>query len=690
MNPRGNGQDVTLAVDIGGTFTDVILLDSEGRLWEHKLPTSTMDEGAAVVDGAQAVLERADVAPASVTEVIHASTVATNAVLEKKGPAVGLITTEGFRDVLEIARIRGPKLYDLKWDKPKPLALRRNRYEVKERIDFSGQVVTELDEESVYKAVRQIKSDGLQTIAVCLINSPKNRQHEDRVTEIIEETHPDAFYSVSSDVFPELKEYERTSTTVVDAYLKPVMDRYLTRLADKLAARGITAPLHVMRSDGSLASAEVVASEPVGAVISGPAAGVTATQVVAQRTNSANLLAFDMGGTTAKCTLVEDGRIPRVNEYEIRDGVSTPSRLVKAGGHLLMVPAVDLAEVGNGAGSVARIDAGGALRVGPESAGAVPGPACYGQGGTEPTITDANVLLGYLNPNALVGGALEMEVSLAEAAIRNEIAEPLGVSTLEAAWAIHALANSNMIKAMRAVTVERGRDPRAATLVAFGGSGPVHGANIADQMKISRVIVPQFAGLFSAIGLLASNTEQHMTLSWRRSADDTPEQEIENAFDQLELQVKKGLASEGHELSSFLKMIDIHYSGQAGSLQIEFKGSLADTVERFEKEYKTTYGHLPEGEPVEFVTLRGIGQAPSRRRHVSASVMAGAGQSASTRRVQFGVDKATARILQRDDLRSGSAQGPLLVDEYDTTVVIPPHWSAKINNDGDLVMERTT
>lgn len=680
--------EVTVAVDIGGTFTDVVLLDSAGTLWEHKLPTTTMDEGKAVVEGALAVLERAHVAPEAVTEIIHASTVATNAVLEHKGPAVGLITTSGFRDALEIARIRAPRLYDLGWNKPSPLARRRNRVEVVERIGAGGEIVTPLDEASVVEAVDRLRANGVASIAVCLINSPVNRVHEDRVGELVREHYPEAFLSLSSDVFPELKEYERTSTTVVDAYLKPVMDRYLARLSDRLAEHGIDAPLHVMRSDGSLASAHAVANRPVGAVISGPAAGVTAAQVIAQRNSSRSVLAFDMGGTTAKCTLIEDCRIPRVTEYEIRDGVSTPSRLVKAGGYLLMVPAVDLAEVGNGAGSIARVDVGGALRVGPESAGASPGPACYAQGGIEPTITDANILLGYLNPGALVGGALALDRDLAEKAVHDGIARPLGITTQEAAWAIHSLANSNMIRAMRAVTIERGRDPRNAALVSFGGSGPVHGANIADLMHIGQVVVPRFAGLLSAVGLLGSNTEQHISLSWRKLVDDTDLDELADAFGHLESKAAEALREEGYEVHKSVEILDIHYAGQAGALQIEHDGGVRATVAAFEREYETTYGHLPEGEPVELVALRVIAQALPRRRSVSDSGLAGAGSLSVSRRVQFGTEHVEAAVLQRKDLLENGVRGPALIDEYDTTVVVPPGWSAVVNADGDLVMNR--
>jgi len=688
---------VRVGIDIGGTFTDIVLYDVEGRLWEQKLSTTTSAEAMAVVSGTVELLERANVAPADVTEVVHASTIATNAILEATGPRVGLITTAGFRDVLEIARIRTPRLYDLAWVKPAPLVPRRHRYEVAERIGSAGEVVATLNENDVRSTVDRLRAADIVDVAVCFINAPVNPVHERRIEELLGELYPECSVSLSSTVLPELKEYERTSTTVVNAYLRPVMRRYLGDLRDQLLRHGIDAPLNVMRSDGGMMSDAATCTRPAAAVISGPAAGVTAVQVIAERSARPDLLAFDMGGTTAKATLIEGGRIPRVNEYEVRDGISTPSRFIKAGGYLLMVPAIDLAEVGNGAGSIARVDAGGALRVGPESAGAEPGPACYARGGSDPTVTDANVVLGYLNPRALLGGELEIDAERAEQAIHEAIVGPLRIDLVRAAWGIHALANSNMIRAIRAVTVERGRDPRGLGLVAFGGSGPVHGAAIAAAMGMRTVIVPRFAGLLSAVGLLASRVEHHFSRVWMRGLAGTGAAEIAEGLGPLVDQARAALIADGHTADEVELNVDLHYAGQSSSLGIAFDPSVDDAVsklsEDFRAEYQRTYGHLLHDEPIEVMSLRAIarGGAPEQPLYGTTAPEAPSSASpAGSRRAFFGPEAGwlETAVVARSELKT-RIDGPVLVEEYDTTIVVPPGWSAGLSGEGDILMEAT-
>jgi len=684
---------VRVGIDIGGTFTDIVLYDRSGRLWEQKVSTSTGDEARAVMSGTVDLLEKARVRPGDVVEVVHASTVATNAILEGSGPRVGLVTTAGFRDVLEIARIRTPRLYDLDWVKPAPLVPRRYRYEVVERIGASGEVVTALDEDSVGAVVQRLREAGIVDVAVCLINAPVNSAHERRIEELIGELYPECTLSLSSSVLPELKEYERTSTTVVNAYLRPVMRRYLDQLRELLRGSGIDAPLSVMRSDGGMMSDRATCERPVAAVISGPAGGVTAVQVLSERSGRRDVLAFDMGGTTAKATLIEDARVPRVNEYEVRDGISTPSRFIKAGGYLLMVPAIDLAEVGNGAGSIARVDAGGALRVGPESAGADPGPACYGRGGAEPTVTDANVVLGYLSPLRLAGGALEIDASRSEAAIRERIGDPLGLDRVRAAWAIHELANSNMIRAIRAVSVERGRDPRAFALVAFGGSGPVHGAGIAAAMGIRTVVVPRFAGLLSALGLLASRVEHQASQAWLRPLAGLAPGEVERALDPLVTRARDLLRADHRPVEEIELVVDLHFAGQSSTLGVVLDPAAADPLARltadFRGEYQRTYGHVLHDEPIEVITLRAIarGPAPTQPPYGTAG-MAGA-TSHDRREAYFGPELGwlSTPVVGRAAVEDGTS-GPIVVEEYDTTIVVPPGWTAGLSEDGDVVMER--
>jgi len=681
-------QGARVAVDVGGTFTDVIVSDTAGRLWARKLLTTAEDLGRAVVEGVQLALRDAGVEPADVVEVVHGSTTGTNAILERNGPLVGLLTTEGFRDVLEIARIRTPRLYDLTWEKPVPLVARRHRLEVRERIDAGGRVVVPLDVGSVDRAVERLLADGVNAIAVCLINAYASGEHERRIGERIAAAHPDLPLSLSSEVLPEVREYERTSTTVVNAFLQPVMESYLGELEARLRAAGIDAELQIMRSDGGVMAAAAAARRPVSVVISGPAAGVRAAQ---QLGDGGDTISFDMGGTTAKAAVVEGGRIPLVNEYEVRAGISMPSRFVKSGGYLLMVPAVDLAEVGNGAGSIASVDAGGALRVGPRSAGASPGPACYGRGGTEATITDANVWLGYLNPASLVGGDVEVDAALARRAIEDRIAKPLGMTVTEAAWGIHCVANSNMRRALRAVTVERGRDPRDFALTAFGGSGPVHAAGLADDLGIGRVVVPSLAGLLSSVGMLLSDVEHSVGRSWIRPLDDVDPAAVDELFDELQASLRA--QADGHAEAVELvceRIADLRYAGQASVLSIPYADDLAALAERFEHEHRRTYGHRLAEEPVELVGLRLLGRAPRDAERRLRPATAGAVAGEPSRRAYFGeAGFVTTPLVGRSDLSADPRPGPLIVEDYDTTVVVPPWWTARLDRDGGIVMEVT-
>jgi N-methylhydantoinase A len=685
---------VTLAVDIGGTFTDVALLDGAGGLWRHKLSTTVGDEAAAVVEGSLQVLAAAGVESAEVARIVHGSTICTNAILEGSGPRVGLVTTRGFRDVLEIARIRTPQLYDLGWQKPAPLVLRRHRYEVEERVGAAGEVVAPLLETSVEAAIEALRAAEITAVAVCLINAPVNALHELAVRDLFTERYPEASISLSSDVLCELKEYERTSTTVVNAYLRPVLQRYLGGLQERLREAGLGAPLHVMRSDGGMMSVEAACDKPVFAVVSGPAAGVVAAREVAIGSARRNVLAFDMGGTTAKASLIEDGQLPRVNEYEVRDGISTPSRFVKAGGYLLMAPSVDLAEVGNGAGSRARVDAGSALRVGPESAGADPGPACYGLGGVEPTITDANVVLGYLNPEFLLGGKLPIRFDLAEKAIRTLIAEPLGVDLMDAAWGIHAVANSNMIRAIRAVTVERGRDPRTCSLVAFGGSGPVHAAVVAREMWMGEVIVPRSAGLLSAVGLLEADVEHHLSRAWLRALEDVSFADLRAELCSLERDARHGFDVTETDGLVARTLVDLRYVGQATAVTVQVPADMNDVglgslIGDFEREYERTYRHRLSDEPIEIVTLRVTLTAVKPERLRFELVEEDGAPAGPVHRAAYfgpGVGFIETPVHRRSELMLGTLPGPVLIDEYDTTIVVPPGVTATLTQRGDVVL----
>lgn len=487
---------VRIGVDVGGTFTDIVLARPDGRIHVNKTTTTPADPSEAVAAGVAAVLAEARLDPREVAEVVHGTTVASNTILQKVGARTGLLTTLGFRDVLEIARIRTPGMFDMAWSKPEPLVPRRWRREAVERIGADGGVVTALDETSVREAAAMFLVERVEAVAVCFINSYANDVHERRAAAILREVAPSLLVTASCEVLPEIKEYERTSTAVVNAYLLPAMRGYLSTLSDRLSVIGITAPVQVMASNGGMISIGIARDRPVFAVGSGPAGGVAGAARLGPAIDANDLIVFDMGGTTAKAAIVEGGEPQIVTEYEFRDGISAPSRFVKGGGYTLKVPSIDIAEVGSGGGSIARIDTGGLLVVGPESAGGDPGPACYGRGTQQPTVTDANMALGFLNPRALAGGSLTVDASLSHRAVEMHIARPLKLSVEDAAHGIRQVANVNMARAIRAVTVERGKDPRDLALMAFGGGGPLHAVDVARLLGIKRVLISPVSGVF--------------------------------------------------------------------------------------------------------------------------------------------------------------------------------------------------
>jgi N-methylhydantoinase A len=672
-----------VGVDIGGTFTDIVLRLPDGTLRVSKVSSTPEDPGLAVVRGLDALLRAASVAPASVVEVVHGTTMASNTILQKKGARVGLLTTRGFRDVLEIGRVRTPDLFDLTWEKPEPLVERRHRLEVDERIGADGAVVRPLDRDGLLAAAERLVADGADVIAISFINSYVNATHERLAERLLGERFPALDVTASYRVLPEIKEYERTSTTVVNAYLLPVMRRYLANLAAGLRSIGVEAPLLVVASNGGVVGAAGAGERPVFAVGSGPAAGVAGAARLGRVADTPNLIAFDMGGTTAKASLVEDGRVSLTTEYEFREGISTSSRFVKAGGYLLKAPAIDIAEVGAGAGSIAWIDDGGLLRVGPESAGAHPGPACYAQGGVHPTVTDANVVLGFLNPAYLAGGELRIEASLSRAAIRAHVADPLGLSVEEAAHGIREVANANMARAIRSVTIERGRDPRDFTLVAFGGSGPVHAAAVARALDIRRVLVPVSPGVFTAVGMLASDVEHHFVRAAGGALDGGTLGPANARLDEMTDEALATLAREGyaHDRLRLEAQADLRYTGQASELVIPIPGGRLDPAglpalrDAFAREYAATYGYA-SAEPLELVNVRVVatGLRPNRLDFRTIRVAAGPPPAATRRPVSFARRAAAvdAPVLAREAVPATEAAGPLIVESYDSTVVVPP------------------
>jgi N-methylhydantoinase A len=681
-----------VAVDIGGTFTDIVFLDAEGRLHVKKVSSSVEDYARAIVDGLREVFDETGLGGGDVVEVLHGTTVASNALLELRGARTGLITTRGFRDVLEIRRLRMPRLYDLTWEKPPTLVERRLRLEVDERIDARGAVQRPLDDAEVERVVERLLGQGIEALAVCLLNAWANPVHEARIKALVERRAPELPLCISSDVLPEIKEYERTSTTVINTYVLPIVRRYLATLRTGLDGIGVQGPLLIMQSNGGLMTGEAAAARPMHIIESGPAAGVVGAQALARRIGLDKLITFDMGGTTAKASIVEDGAVSRAAEYQVGGGLMHGSRLLTGAGYLLRVPAIDLAEVGAGGGSIVWRDAGGALQVGPRSAGASPGPLCYDLGGTEPTVTDANVVLGYLNPTALAGGAVKLNAARTRDTFEERIARPLGMPLAEAAYGAHLIAASNMMRAIRAVSSERGRDPREYALFAFGGNGPLFAAGMARALEMTRVVVPPAPGLFSAFGLLYSEVEHHYVRTWRRPARGLAPAELAEAFGRLEDEARAQLAAEGFADAAvrIARAADCRYQGQSFELTVPVTASLP-IEEAFGREHERTYGHRAGAdEPVEIVSLRVVGHGLSDRPRVPERVRVGRGTPGTSpaRSVYFGPEAGwiVTPILTRAELAT-PRDGPAIVEEYDATCVVPPGARAGLDAYGTILME---
>ncbi|HTC11319.1 MAG TPA: hydantoinase/oxoprolinase family protein [Acetobacteraceae bacterium] len=683
-----------IGIDIGGTFTDLVAITEDGHITTRKAASTPHDYGEGIIAGLQELL---DGNPA-VTEVLHGTTVGSNTILEAKGARTALITTRGFRDILEIRDLRMPVLYDIGWTKPRALVERRLRLEVTEKLRPDGSVAIPLDLACVDAAIAMLKAEQVVSLAICLLHSYANPTHEQVVAERVRAVLPDIAISVSSDILPEIKEYPRTSTTVINAYVQPVVRAYITALDARLRALGIDAPLHLMQSNGGLASASFAAAAPAHIIESGPAAGVVGGAALARHLNETKLITFDMGGTTAKAGLVEDGEVLRADSIEVGGGVMIGSRLLVGAGYMLKLPAIDLAEVGAGGGSICRLDAAGAPKVGPDSAGADPGPVCYGRGGTAPTITDCNLALGYLDPGGLAGGAMKLDVEAARAAIARELAGPMGCSVEQAAAGMLRLAAASMMRAIRAVSVERGRDPRQFALLAFGGNGPLFAASLAAELGIARVLVPPMPGVFSAFGLLVADTEHHAGQSLRLRLDGTAPDRIATALAALEQAGADRLARDGFpsDRQSFRCAVLARYVGQSSEIEVPLpEGAaacvLADLPERFGAEHERTYGfRAPPSEPVELVGLSVIARGNPARPRLPAQVPPASCATPTTRRAWFGERGwVETQVVDRAALSATPRLGPLIVQEYDATCLVPPGAAARLDGFGNIVIAST-
>ena len=696
-----NHNTMRIGADVGGTFTDVVLIDASGNIWTHKVPSTPPDFERAVLNAIEHLLRTTEAAGETVSEVAHGTTVATNAVLEKRGAKTALITTKGFRDVLELRRIRAPQMYDLFFEKPEALVERYLRFELTERISASGEVLTPLSESELWQLKEELEKEEVESVAVCTLHAYAFPQHENIVGDFLRAQLPDVPVSLSSEVLPERKEYERTATTVVNAYVRPVMQRYLNAMRSGLQDMGIEGPLLMMQSAGGLTPESDAARLPVFVLESGPAAGVLAAGFTAQRLGTDNLITLDMGGTTAKASMIEDGTVSYSPEYEVGASISAGNRLVGGGGELIRAPSIDIAEVGSGGGSIAYLDGAGGLRVGPRSAGAVPGPACYQRGGIEPTVTDANVVLGYIRPGELADGEISIDIEAAQRAINDHIAAPLGMDLLQAAEGIHRIANARTMRALRAVSTERGRDPREFALMAFGGSGPIHAAGLAKELLIRQVIVPPLPGLFSTLGLLFSGIEHHDVRSCLLSGETLNAGALEGIKAEMQRNMLAQFEVEGYPADQVTLScsVDVRFKGQASEIRIpvadeHFTETTVQTLyTTFETEHERLYGHRSDPDnPVEVVAVRLIGQSGIRGQQGVLNPAERLGVRAASREAYFGASWGIidTPVIARHDLGEEGTTGPLLIDEYDSTIVVPPDYRGYLDSDGNILMSPVT
>jgi len=676
---------VCVGIDTGGTFTDLVAVDlAHGRYHYHKVPTTTGDPARGILEGIAEILELNGLARADVTFLVLGTTLATNAVLEGKWARTGVITTAGFRDVLELARQRRPHYFNLDIPKPMPPAPRDCRIEVAERIAHDGAVVTPLAEDDVRRAVEVLRGKKVEAVAICLLHAYANPEHEARAKALVQALWPEAYLCASGEVLAEFREFERFATATVNASLMPIMDRYLERFERGVADLGVAATPRVMQSNGGAVSPGAVRKLPVNTFFSGPAGGVIGSVALGEALGLSNLITFDMGGTSTDVCLIRDGEPAKKSERQMA-------------GFPVRTRTLDIHTIGAGGGSIAWVDAGGLLKVGPQSAGAEPGPAAYGRGGTRPTVTDANVVLGRLNPRTLLGGRMAMHSDRARGVI-DELARAVGVDPIEAAAGVLEIINVNMMGAVRVISVEQGEDPREFALVAFGGAGPLHAADVARNMGMRKVLVPPRPGLLSALGLIHADVRGDFSLTRLLRAEPRNLAALNRGLDELRQRGAAWIKAEGEREARFQWYADLRYFGQNFELILELKrerldaGALARLTQSFHHRHKDHYGYDMPGHPVEVVNLRLVVTA-TRRAPPAERVTAKRGDLTQalieTRKVWFPGKGFTATpVYDRERLPAGCRiAGPAIVEQMDTTTVVPPQAVVKNDRSGYLHME---
>lgn len=678
-----------VGVDIGGTFTDLMLYDTvSGAVHVHKVPSTPSEPERAMVEGLAELCAAADLSTSDLTGVFHGTTVATNAVLEHEGAVTGMITTRGFRDVVHIGRHQRALHYSVMQDIPwqaKPFVQRRHRKVVTERIvPPTGEVLVPLAEDEVREAARELREAGVEAVAVCFLFSYLNPEHERRAAAIVRDEIPDAFVTTSADIVPQFREFERFTTAGMSAFVGPKTGRYLERLAGALEGEGVAGELHVMMSSGGVASIRAAADRPVTLLMSGPAAGILGGEWAGALADRRRLITFDMGGTSADIGIVtEDG----VTEASARD--------TWIGGYPLLVPMLDVHAIGAGGGSIAYVDQGGAFRVGPRSAGATPGPACYGHGGTDPTISDAHVVLGRLDPDRFLGGRMRLDRDAAVRVVQG-LADELGLGVEETAEGILTIANSNMARAIRSRTIEKGHDPREFALVAFGGAGPLHAAEVADMLEIPEVLVPPYPGITSASGLLTSDLKYDQMRTVFQLQGEVDGERLNGELDELEGELRSWLVRDGvpEQDIAVIRALDCRYVGQGYELRVTLDGAYTDdALDAFHRLHEREYGSA-YGDPIEIVNARvtAVGKRPTLDElPVTSGTLADAlvGESQGHFRVASELRALPTRFYDRGALPlDESFAGPAIVFHLDTTTVVPPGWHGRADASGNLMLTK--
>ena len=687
-----SGCVILIGVDVGGTFTDVVVTDTEtARTAIHKVPTTAENPALGVIRGLEEICARARVAPADVAHLMHGTTIATNAVLEHDGARTGMVTTAGYRDIVHIGRHQRPQHYSIMQEVPwqnRPLVRRRHRLTVPERLrPPRGEVETALDEKAVRAAAGRLREAGVEAIAVCFLFSYLNPAHEDRARAIIEREFPGCFVTTSASVSPQFREFERFTTAAMNAFVGPRVRGYVRELEAALGAAGFAAELHVMGSNGGVASAATVAERPVLTLLSGPAAGVLGGSMSGALCGRRNLITFDVGGTSADIGLIRDGAF---SEASARD--------TWIGGYPVMAPMIDIHTIGAGGGSIAHIDAGGAFRVGPESAGAHPGPAAYGAGGERATVTDAHLVLGRLPPNHFLGGEMALDLEAAGTAVAR-LGGEIGLGRDEAAAGILTIVNANMANAIRSRTVQKGHDPREFALVAFGGAGPLHGVEVARELGIPEVIVPPYPGITSAVGLLTTDLKYDAIRTEFQISGEVDAARLTADFDAMREGLAAQFARDGLAEASIAygRSGDLRYVGQGYELRVPIadgpvdEATLTRLFEDFETLHRGEYGHVFADSPIEIVNIRltGVGRMPK----IALDGAAGTGADAAADSVActFRVDGALAAmdtpLHAREGIVAGAAlEGPAIVVQTDSTTVVPPGARARADAGGNLII----